>query len=106
MGFLLMAAPQGAQGQGGGGNLLGMFLPFVLIIAVVYFFMIRPQQKRQKEHQKMLADLKKGDRVLTTGGMYATIFGFSSDDDNKVILKISDEVKMEFLKSAIAQKVS
>ena len=104
MGYLLMAAPQGAQG-GGSSGLLGMFLPFVLIIMVVYFFMIRPQQKRQKEHQRMLADLKKGDKVLTTGGMYATVFGFS-DDQNKVILKISDEVKMEFLKSAIAQKVS
>jgi len=104
MGYLLMAAPQGAQG-GGSSGLLGMFLPFLLIILVVYFFMIRPQQKRQKENQKMLANLKKGDKVLTTGGMYATVFGFS-DDQNKVILKISDDVKMEFLKSAIAQKVS
>jgi preprotein translocase subunit YajC len=105
MGYLLMAAPQGAQGQSAGGSLMGMFLPFLLIILVVYFFMIRPQQKRQKETQKMLADLKKGDKVLTTSGMYATVFGFS-DDQNKVILKISDEVKMEFLKSAIAQKIS
>jgi preprotein translocase subunit YajC len=104
MGYLLMAAPQGTQGAGSS-SLMGMFLPFLLIILVVYFFMIRPQQKRQKEHQRMLADLKKGDRVLTTGGMYATVFGFS-DDENKVILKISDEVKMEFLKSAIAQKVT
>ena len=104
MGYLLMAAPQGAQ-SGGSSGLMGMFLPFLLIILVVYFFMIRPQQKRQKENQRMLADLKKGDKVLTTGGMYATVFGFS-DDQNKVILKISDDVKMEFLKSAIAQKVS
>jgi preprotein translocase subunit YajC len=104
MGYLLMAAPQGAQ-SGGSSSLLGMFLPFLLIILVVYFFMIRPQQKRQKETQKMLADLKKGDKVLTSSGMYATVFGFS-DDQNKVILKISDDVKMEFLKSAIAQKVS
>jgi preprotein translocase subunit YajC len=104
MGYLLMAAPQGAQG-GGSSGLMGMFLPFLLIILVVYFFMIRPQQKRQKELQRMLADLKKGDKVLTSSGMYATVFGFS-DDQNKVILKISDDVKMEFLKSAIAQKVS
>jgi preprotein translocase subunit YajC len=104
MGYLLMAAPQGAQ-SGGSNGLLGMFLPFLLIILVVYFFMIRPQQKRQKATQKMLADLKKGDKVLTNSGMYATVFGFS-DDQNKVILKISDEVKMEFLKSAIAQKIS
>ena len=104
MGYLLMAAPQGGQ-SGGSSSLLGMFLPFLLIIMVVYFFMIRPQQKRQKENQRMLADLKKGDKVLTSSGMYATVFGFS-DDQNKVILKISDEVKMEFLKSAIAQKVT
>jgi preprotein translocase subunit YajC len=104
MGYLLMGAQPGAQG-GAGGGFVSMFLFMGLIILVMYFFMIRPQQKRQKEHQRMLSDLKKGDRVVTTGGMYATVFGFS-DDQNKVILKISDEVKMEFLKSAIAQKVT
>ena len=82
-----------------------MVLPFALMILVLYFLMIRPQQKRQKEHTKMLSELKKGDRVVTTGGMYGTVFGFS-DDENKVIIKVSDEVKMEFLKSAIAQKVA
>jgi len=104
MGYLLMGAQPGAQG-GAGGGFVSMFLFMGLIILVMYFFMIRPQQKRQKEHQRMLSDLKKGDKVVTTGGMYATVFGFS-DDQNKVILKISDEVKMEFLKSAIAQKVT
>ena len=104
MGYLLMGAQPGAQG-GAGGGFVSMFLFMGLIILVMYFFMIRPQQKRQKEHQRMLNDLKKGDRVVTTGGMYATVFGFS-DDQNKVILKITDEVKMEFLKSAIAQKVT
>ena len=101
MDFLLMAQQSGSGGTSG---MLGMFLPFLLIILVMYFLMIRPQQKKQKEHQRMLADLKKGDRVLTTGGMYATVFGFS-DDQNKIILKVTDEVKMEFLKSAISQKV-
>jgi preprotein translocase subunit YajC len=104
MGYLLMGAQPGAQG-GAGGGFVSMFLFMGLIILVMYFFMIRPQQKRQKAHQRMLSDLKKGDRVVTTGGMYATVFGFS-DDENKVILKITDEVKMEFLKSAIAQKVT
>ena len=103
MDFLLMAAPQGAEG--GAGSIWGMVLPFALMILVLYFLMIRPQQKRQKEHTKMLSELKKGDRVVTTGGMYGTVFGFS-DDENKVIIKVSDEVKMEFLKSAIAQKVA
>jgi preprotein translocase subunit YajC len=104
MDLLLMASQPGAAG-GSGGNLLTTLFPFLLIIVVMYFLMIRPQQKKQKEHQRMLSDLKKGDKVITTGGMYATVFGFS-DEQNKVILKISDEVKMEFLKSAIAQKVT
>ncbi len=100
---ILMAAPQG--GEGGSGSIIGMLLPFVLIIAVMYFLMIRPQQKKQKEHQAMLAELKKGDRVVTTGGMFGTIFGIN-DNENKVIIKVSEEVKMEFLKSSIAQKVT
>ncbi|MGB5106633.1 MAG: preprotein translocase subunit YajC [Candidatus Zixiibacteriota bacterium] len=103
MDFLLMATPQG--GSGGSSNILGMVVPFALMILVLYFLMIRPQQKRAKEHTKMLTELKKGDRIITTGGMYGTVFGFS-DDENKVIIKVSDEVKMEFLKSAIAQKVA
>ncbi len=103
MDFLLMASPQGASG--GTGSILGMVVPFALMILVLYFLMIRPQQKRAKEHTRMLTELKKGDRVITTGGMYGTVFGFS-DDENKIIIKVSDEVKMEFLKSAIAQKVA
>ena len=86
-------------------GLLSSMLPFILIIGVIYFLMIRPQQKKQKELQRMLNELKKGDKVVTTSGLYATIFGFS-DDQNKVILKVSDDVKMEFMKSAIAQKVA
>lgn len=100
---ILMGAPQG--GDGGGGSLIGMLLPFVLIIAVMYFLMIRPQQKKQKQHQAMLAELKKGDRVVTNGGMFGTIFGIN-DNENKVIIKVSEDVKMEFLKSSIAQRVN
>jgi len=100
---ILMGAPQG--GEGGSGSILGMLLPFALIIAVMYFLMIRPQQKKQKEHQAMLAELKKGDRIVTSGGMYGTIFGIN-DNENKVIIKVSEDVKMEFLKSSIAQRVN
>lgn len=103
MDLLLMAAQPGTSG--GSGSILMTLFPFLLIIVVMYFLMIRPQQKKQKEHQRMLSELKKGDRVITTGGMFGTVFGFS-DEQNKVILKISDDVKMEFLKSAIAQKVT
>jgi preprotein translocase subunit YajC len=95
----------GAPADGGSaGGLLGAFLPFILILGVMYFLLIRPQMKKQKQHQNMLSELKKGDRVVTSGGMFGTVFGFN-DEQNKVILKVSDDVKIEFLKSAISQKV-
>jgi len=87
-----------------GGGLIGFILPLALMFAVLYFLMIRPQAKRTKEHQKMLTELKKGDRVLTSAGMIGTIFAIE-DEKNKVVLKISDDVKVEFLKSSIASKL-
>ena len=84
---------------------LSQLAPLAVLAVAFYMLIIRPQQKRQKEHTKMLSELKKGDRIITTGGMYGTIFGFS-EDESKIIIKVSDEVKMEFLKSAIAQKVA
>lgn len=94
--ILAQAAP--AQPQGGG-NMLVSFLPLVLMFVIFYFLLIRPQQKRQKEHQNMLKALKKGDKVATSGGMIGTVWGV---DDNKVVLKVGeDEVKLEFEKSAI-----
>lgn len=81
-----------------------MLIPFALMFAVLYFLIIRPQQKRAKEHQSMLGTLKKGDRVVTSSGMFGTIFAIQ-DDQNKVVLKISDDIKVEFVKSSIASKV-
>lgn len=79
------------------------FLPFILLIVIFYFFIIRPQQKRQKEHAKMVGALKKGDRVLTTTGIYGTII---SIENTIIVLKIADvkgdPVKIEVLKSSIA----
>jgi preprotein translocase subunit YajC len=87
-------------GEGGGG--MGSMLIFlVAIFAVMYFFMIRPQQRKQKEHQKMLAALKTGDKVVTNSGMMGTIVHIH-DDKNKVVLKVADQVKVEFVKSSIA----
>lgn len=100
MQFLLMAQP-----DGGGGSPLTMLLPFLLIFVIFYFFMIRPQQKKQKQHQAMVSSLKKGDKVVTNGGMFGTVWGID-DKENKVVLKIGDDVKIEFLKSSIAGKVN
>ena len=97
MGFIAQTAqPSGAA------RALQM-LPIVLIFVIFYFLLIRPQQKRQKEHQKMLDSMSKGDRVLTSGGMYGVVVGI---DPDKVVLKIAENVKAEFTKSAISHIVS
>jgi preprotein translocase subunit YajC len=94
---LLMAAPPGNEPAPGGG--LGMLLPMLLIIGIFYFFMIRPQNKKQKETQRMLSELKKGDRIVTIGGIHGII---QSVKDSSVILKVDDDCKIEFSRNAIA----
>ncbi|MBP8790225.1 MAG: preprotein translocase subunit YajC [Breznakibacter sp.] len=79
------------------------FMPFVLIIVVFYFFMIRPQMKRQKELRKYREALKKGDKVITTGGMYGKV---AEVKDDRIILEVADGVKLEFDKSAIVMDMS
>ncbi len=96
--FLTGMAPAGGEGGGGMGSMM-IFL--VAIFAVMYFFMIRPQQKKQKEHKAMIEALKTGDKVVTNSGMMGTIVHIH-DDKNKVVLKVADQVKVEFIKSSIA----
>jgi preprotein translocase subunit YajC len=88
------------SGQSGIHLLIWMGLIFVLM----YLLLIRPQRKKQKEHEKLLSELKKGDRVITSSGMFGTIFAID-DERNRVVLKIGDDTKLEFLKSSIAAKV-
>ncbi|MCQ2227488.1 MAG: preprotein translocase subunit YajC [Bacteroidales bacterium] len=80
-------------------NAFMSFLPLILILVVFYFFMIRPQQKRQKELNKFRDELKKGDHVITTGGVYGKV---SKIDGNKITLTVSENVDIVFDKSAIA----
>ena len=97
---LLMAPrPEGEGGSGGAGGLFITFLPFILIFVIFYLLVFRPQAKRQKETAQMLASLKQGDRVLTSGGIFGTVMGIK--DDNTVVLKISDQVKVEVAKTAV-----
>lgn len=87
----------------GSGSLLMTVLPFGLIILIFYFFIIRPQNKKQKETEKMIAALKKGDRVITIGGIHGVV---SSTREHTVIVKVDENVKIEFNRSAIAQVVA
>ena len=71
---------------------------FAAIFAIFYFLLIRPQQKQKKERERMLASVKKGDRVVTASGMHGTVVGLN---EHTVILKVADQVKLEFDRSAI-----
>ncbi len=89
--------PAGATAPGPAAAIVQL-VPFLLIFLIFYFLIIRPQQKKQKEHQKMIDALQKGDRVATAGGMLGTVSGVH---DDRVVLKIAENVKVEFLKSAV-----
>jgi preprotein translocase subunit YajC len=88
-----------AGAPAGGGGFITM-LPILLILPVMYFLMIRPQQKRQKQWQEMLSGIKSGDRITTAGGIRGIILSIK---DDAVIIKVApDGIKMEVAKSAIA----
>lgn len=87
-----------AAGQAQGSSLLLTFAPIVLMFAILYFLLIRPQQKRQKERNKMLESLKKGDKVITIGGIHGTIVDLTED---KVTLKVAESTKIVFERHAV-----
>ena len=83
-------------------SLMGMALPFVIMLTVMYFLMIRPQQKKMKEHQAMMSSLKDGDEVVTSSGIIGTIQGMS---DKVVTLEVAKNVQMKVLRSQVNQIV-
>jgi preprotein translocase subunit YajC len=85
---------------GGGANVMNLVF-IVGMVAVFYFFMIRPQQKKQKEQKNFLESLKRGDKVVTVGGMHGTVL---SIDGNVVLLEADQGVKIKYEKSAISQE--
>ncbi len=93
---------QAAAGAGQQGNILMTVLPFVLIIGIFYLFIIRPQNKKQKETEKMINALKKGDKVITIGGIHGVVH---QTKEKTVIVKVDDNTKLEFNRSAIASVV-
>ena len=93
--LFLMGQPGGAAGQT---NPLLSFLPLILVFVVFYFFMIRPQMKKQKELTSFRNTLKRGDSVLTTGGIYGRVFDIK---DQYVVIEVDEKVKMKIDKAAI-----
>ncbi|MCS7215377.1 MAG: preprotein translocase subunit YajC [Thermodesulfovibrio sp.] len=97
--FAMGPAPQGGGQADPLTSLLASLLPLILIIVVFYFLLIRPQQKRAKEHRMMLENLKRGDKVITVGGLYGVV---DSVNPNTVVLKVAENVKLKFSKQSIA----
>ena len=92
-----------AQSAGGAGGLGGIeqFLPLVLIFVVFYFLMIRPQQAKQKKHKEMVKNLRRGDRVLTNGGLFGTVAKVITDSEIQV--EIAEGVRVRILRTAVTE---
>ena len=95
--LILLAQAPAAPSPG-----FGSFIPFIFIFVIMYFVLLRPQMRRQKDQQRLVAALKTGDRVVTNAGIHGLI---SNVKDSTVIVKVADNVKIEMEKSAIANVV-
>ena len=90
-----------AQGAGGGSDLFSALLPLVLIFAVFYFLLIRPQQRKMKLHREMLAAVRRGDKIITGGGVYGTVTKVVSDTEINV--EIADGIKVRVARGTVAE---
>lgn len=97
--LLAMAPP---PGEGGGGSMISTLIMFGAIFAIFYFMIIRPQQKRAKEREKLLSNIKKGDKVILSNGMHGTIAGL---EEKTCLIDAGNNVKLKFERSAIASVV-
>jgi preprotein translocase subunit YajC len=100
MDILIAMAPQG--GDGGSGSLISTVIMFGAIFAIFYFMIIRPQQKRAKEREKLLSNIEKGDKIVTSGGVHATIIGI---EEKTVLIEIAPNVKVKVERSAIGSVI-
>ena len=98
------AYAQSAGAVGGGGELLFQFLPLILIFVVFYFLLIRPQRQQRKKHQEMLAAIRRGDRVMTAGGVIGVVKSVGNDEELSV--EIADNVRVKVVRSTIANVLS
>src|ERR1700730_11836434 len=92
-----------ASSPAGGGNVLFTYGPLILMFVVLYFLLIRPQQKKQKVRNQMLNALKKGDKVVTIGGLHGTIMEIT---DDVVVLRVNDVTKLTFDRGSISHSVA
>lgn len=99
---LAYAMAQGGGAEGGSGG-FASFVPLILMFVIFYFLLIRPQQKKAKEHQRMIGELRKGDRIITNGGLYGRITGL---DENTLTVEIAEKVRVKVARSNVAALAS
>ncbi len=97
--YAMAQAPNG----GGSGAVMTQLLFFAAIFAIFYFLLIRPQQKQKRDRESMLRSVKKGDRVVTSGGLYGTVVGLN---EQTMTLKVADSVRLDFDRSALGRIVN
>lgn len=102
--FVTPAFAQAAGGAAGGAAAFGSFVPLILIFGIMYFLLLRPQQKKMKEHKAMIEALRRGDLVITAGGIRGKVTKVMDDADVEV--EIADGVKVRVVKSTISHVVS
>src|SRR5262245_28636327 len=95
----MFLTPAFAQSSPLGGDTLGMLIPFVLIIVMMYFLILRPQQKRMKEHQELVKNLRRGDTVVTSGGLMGKVTKVI--DDEQIEVEIADGVRVRQVRSMV-----
>ncbi|PZX17595.1 preprotein translocase subunit YajC [Palleronia aestuarii] len=97
----MFATPAYAQAAGGAGSAFASFVPLILIFAIMYFLLIRPQQKKVKEHQKMVEAVRRGDQVVTAGGLVGKVSKVR--DDGEVEVELGEGMRVRVIKSTLAQ---
>jgi preprotein translocase subunit YajC len=102
----MFATPAYAQAAGGAGGAFASFVPLILIFAIMYFLLIRPQQKKVKEHQAMVAALRRGDQIVTQGGLIGKVVRVKEDASNEIEVEIAEGVKVRVVKATVAQVLS
>jgi preprotein translocase subunit YajC len=102
----MFVTPAYAQAAGGAGSAFASFVPLILIFAIMYFLLIRPQQKKLKEHQAMVAALRRGDQVVTQGGIIGKVVKVKEDGSNEIEVEIADNVKVRVVKTTVSQVLS
>jgi len=102
--FITPAYAQAAGGAGGAGTIM-QFLPLILIFLIMYFLMIRPQQKKMKEHKAMVEALRRGDQIVTQGGIIGKVTRVK-EGENEAEVEIADGVKVRIVRSTIVQVLS